>query len=234
MTVYFLIQFFCFVSIAYAQIIQVTELPENVNKTTCIALKNLRDSMVQRGLGEARKIRKVQLYLSGNGNVDVSVAIAIRFLDEGSTRPILHKCGEYQGTANDVMVTVSCIGESENADLEGYTGYAVYARFHGDISSSTIAICQMDIVLHDKYAQEKSQKMKSLVILTSVACGLIVGAAIGVIIWYSRTKKTGREEDELPSGVQYWEEEVPKEEVKNNKRQRSTVDNDYEDEVFLR
>lgn len=39
--------------------LKVTELPENVNKTTCIVLKNLRDSMVQRGLGEARKIRKV-------------------------------------------------------------------------------------------------------------------------------------------------------------------------------
>lgn len=79
----------------------------------------------------------------------MTVAIATRFLDEASTRPIVHKCGEYQGTAKDVMVTVSCIEDSEGADLDGLSGYAVYARFHGDVSSQVVEICQMDIVLHD-------------------------------------------------------------------------------------
>ena len=36
----------------------------------------------------------------------------------------------------------------QNTDSEGYPGYAVYAQFHGDASSQTVAICQMDIALH--------------------------------------------------------------------------------------
>ncbi len=76
------------------------------------------------------------------------MAIALRFLDEGYTKPIVHKCGEYHGTANNVMVTVSCIDE-ENPESEGYTGYAVYAKFHGDVNSQVASICQMDIVLYD-------------------------------------------------------------------------------------
>ncbi len=36
--------------------------------------------------------------------------------------------------------------------------------------------------------------------------------------------------DELPSGVQYWEEEVAKEDVKSKKK---PVEDDYDDEVFL-
>ena len=36
--------------------------------------------------------------------------------------------------------------------------------------------------------------------------------------------------DELPSGVQYWEEEIPKEGVKSKKK---PVEDEYEDEVFL-
>jgi hypothetical protein len=36
--------------------------------------------------------------------------------------------------------------------------------------------------------------------------------------------------DELPSGVQYWEEEVAKENVKSKKK---PVEDDYDDEVFL-
>lgn len=75
--------FFCLLSIGYTQQIQgrlllpltyihfqllqkrntfdlCVELPETVNKTACIPLKNLRDAMVQRGLGEARKIRKAR------------------------------------------------------------------------------------------------------------------------------------------------------------------------------
>ena len=83
------------------------------------------------------------------GDIDVSVAIATRFLDEAATRPIVHKCGEYHGTANDVMVTVSCLEEGEGADIEGYTGYAIYAQFHGDVANQDAAICQMDIVLYD-------------------------------------------------------------------------------------
>jgi hypothetical protein len=79
----------------------------------------------------------------------VSVAIATRFLDEAATRPIVHQCGDYQGTANDVMVTVSCLEEREGADIEGYTGYAIYAQFHGDVANQDAAICQMDIVLYD-------------------------------------------------------------------------------------
>jgi hypothetical protein len=64
----------------------------------------------------------------------VSVAIAIRFLDEAATRPVVHQCGEYQGpTANDVMVTVSCLEE-------GY-GYAIYAQFHGDVATSPQSRC---------------------------------------------------------------------------------------------
>ena len=79
----------------------------------------------------------------------MSIAIATRFLDEAETRPIVHKCGEYQGTANDVMITVSCLEEGEGVDIEGYTGYAVYAQFHGDVANQDAAICQLDIVLYD-------------------------------------------------------------------------------------
>ena len=75
----------------------------------------------------------------------MSVAIATRFLDEDDTRPIVHKCGEYLGTANDIMITVSCLEEGEGANIEGYAGYAVYAQFHGDVANQDAAICQMDI-----------------------------------------------------------------------------------------
>ena len=42
-------------------------------------------------------------------------------------------------------------------DPEGYPGYAVYAQFHGDASSQTVAICQMDIALH--YSNTISSKL---------------------------------------------------------------------------
>ncbi|EFX83001.1 hypothetical protein DAPPUDRAFT_316101 [Daphnia pulex] len=222
------IQLSFLISIGYAQ--QTQELPEHVDKTTCIPLKNLRDSLVQRGLGEARKIRKVQLHLIGSGDIDVSVAIATRFLDEAATRPIVHQCGDYQGTANDVVVTVSCLEEREGADIEGYTGYAIYAQFHGDVANQDAAICQMDIVLYDKYANQKSENLKNLVIITGIVFGLILGVAVGVIIWYLCIRKQRTVQDELPSGVQYWEEEVAKEDVKSKKK---PVEDDYDDEVFL-
>lgn len=37
-----------------------TEFPNHVNKSACISIKSLRNLTVQRGLGEARKIRKVK------------------------------------------------------------------------------------------------------------------------------------------------------------------------------
>ena len=84
-----------------------------------------------------------------SGNVDVSVAIALRFLDEAYTKPIVHKCGEYHGTADNVMVTVNCADEEDGPNSEGYTGYAVYAQFHGDVTNQMASICQMDIVLNE-------------------------------------------------------------------------------------
>lgn len=80
----------------------------------------------------------------------MSVGIATRFLDvEGSTKPTIYYCGEYQGSANDVMITFSCIEEGDEADQEGQTGYAVYAQFRGDVPNQPASVCQMDIVLHD-------------------------------------------------------------------------------------
>lgn len=80
----------------------------------------------------------------------MSVGIATGFLDvEGSTKPNIYTCGQYQGSANDVMLSFSCIEEGDEADKEGHIGYAVYAQFRGDVPHQPAAVCQMDIVLYD-------------------------------------------------------------------------------------
>lgn len=85
-----------------------------------------------------------------SGHVDVSVGVAIRFLDEERTVPYVHNCGDYQGSGHDVKVTISCLEEAEGADPEGLTAYAVYATFHGDLAAQpTTAVCQIDIAMHE-------------------------------------------------------------------------------------
>ncbi len=80
------------------------------------------------------------------GFVDVSVSVATSFLndpDPSSTSAVYH-CGRYVGPAGDFMVSFSCMQD----DPEGLSGYAIYARFNGELSRGN-TICQMDIVLHD-------------------------------------------------------------------------------------
>lgn len=64
----------------------------------------------------------------------------------------MFRCGYYQGPINNNKLTISCMEAADDGDAEvdpeGYPGYAVYAQFHGDASSQTVAICQMDIALH--------------------------------------------------------------------------------------
>ena len=88
------------------------------------------------------------MYLAGRSDVDVSVAVATRFLDEtDQTIPVLSECGRYQGPIVDdgMKVSISCLDSAD--DQNGLSGFAVYAQFSGDLSVASI--CQMDIVLYD-------------------------------------------------------------------------------------
>jgi hypothetical protein len=40
-----------------------------------------------------------------------------------------------------------------------------------------------------EYANQKSENLKNLVIITGIVFGLILGVAVGVIIWYLCVKK---------------------------------------------
>lgn len=74
------------------------------------------------------------------------VSVATGFQDEDFTRPILHKCEDYKGTAEDVFISVSCL---EDDGSESVNGYAVFVKFHGELKNSPAAICQMEIFLRN-------------------------------------------------------------------------------------
>lgn len=87
------------------------------------------------------------------GNVDVSVAVASRFLDESElTMPVLHQCGHYEGpiVEDSMKVGISCLeAGGDDSSSDGLSGYAVYAKFNGNLSDTSASICRMDIVLYD-------------------------------------------------------------------------------------
>lgn len=80
------------------------------------------------------------------GDVGVTVGIATRFLDQESSNPVIHKCGEYNGHSNNLMITFNCLEEGADDDQDGITAHAVYAKFNADAVNQQTFICQMDIV----------------------------------------------------------------------------------------
>ena len=91
------------------------------------------------------------------GNVDFSVAVAVNFVNDDHTLPVLYECDRYEGPISDgEIVEISCLEDNAEEPDYGYGrhGYALYAQFVTGATGATgvmqqLAICRMDIVLRD-------------------------------------------------------------------------------------
>lgn len=145
-----------------------------------------------RGFGELRQVNKVRLHLSGSGNVDFSVAVAVNFVNDDHTLPVLYECDRYEGPISDgEIVEISCLEDNAEEPDYGYGrhGYALYAQFVTGATGATgvmqqLAICRMDIVLRDRGDKLREEMTHSVTVFSAILSSFFVLAAGFVIIWY--------------------------------------------------
>jgi len=139
----------CLISV---QIVASFETSASNQTVECVDLYDLPGLAVMRGFGELRQVNKVRLYLSGNANVDVSVSVVDRFINDDYNEPSLYECDHYQGTVNgEEIVEISCLEDNADEPDYGYgrSGYAVHTQFKPGTEMQHLVICKMDIMLRD-------------------------------------------------------------------------------------
>lgn len=79
------------------------------------------------------------------------MGVAARFLREDFRKPLIAKCGEYVGPADNAMVSISCIQANDDGEEKALSGLAVYAKFNEkNLTNPSVSICRMEIVLQKR------------------------------------------------------------------------------------